>query len=96
MHGHSYRLEVAVDGPLQDDGPAQGMVVDFDEIDRVVKSIVIDRLDHSSLNDLVKNPTSENIVLWIWDQLATALDGLAELVLWETASACAVLRKTDL
>ncbi|MBV8424352.1 MAG: 6-carboxytetrahydropterin synthase, partial [Candidatus Eremiobacteraeota bacterium] len=57
---------------------------------------VIDLLDHSSLNDLMKNPTSENIVLWIWDQLATALDGLAELVLWETATACAVLRRDDL
>jgi 6-pyruvoyltetrahydropterin/6-carboxytetrahydropterin synthase len=95
LHGHSYRLEVAVDGPVQDDGPASGMVVDFDEIDKVVARAVIQRLDHSSLNDLMENPTSENILLWIWAELAPAFDGLSELVLWETATACAVLRAAD-
>jgi len=68
------------------------MVVDFDEIDRIVRSGVIERLDHSSLNDIIENPTSENTLLWIWAQLSGSLDGLSELVLWETASACAVLR----
>ena len=28
MHGHSYRLDVAVRGPLQTDGPARGMIED--------------------------------------------------------------------
>ena len=69
------------------------MVIDFDEIEKIVKSIVIDRLDHASLNDFMKNPTSEHIVLWIWERLAPVLDGLSELVLWETATACAVLRR---
>lgn len=95
LHGHSYRLEVAVDGPLQPDGPARGMVVDFDELDEIVQRAVIERLDHSSLNDLMENPTSENILLWIWDELESAFDGLSELVLWETASACAILRRDD-
>jgi len=72
------------------------MVVDFDDIDKIVRSSVIDRLDHSSLNDLIENPTSENTLLWIWSQLSGFFDGLSELVLWETASACAVLRKHDL
>jgi 6-pyruvoyltetrahydropterin/6-carboxytetrahydropterin synthase len=88
-------LEVAVDGPLQDDGPAQGMVLDFDEIDKVVRQTVIDRLDHTSLNDIIENPTSENILVWTWGRLDGSLDGLAELVLWETATACAVLRRED-
>lgn len=96
LHGHSYRLEVAVDGPLQDEGPAEGMVVDFDEIDKVVNAGVIQRLDHTSLNDVMENPTSENVLLWIWEQVASSFDGLSELVLWETATACAVLRKSDL
>jgi 6-pyruvoyltetrahydropterin/6-carboxytetrahydropterin synthase len=96
LHGHSYRLEVAVDGPIQSDGPSQGMVVDFDEIDKIVRELVIDALDHTSLNDRLPNPTSEHIVLWIWQQLDSTLDGLSELVLWETATACAVLRRSDL
>lgn len=71
------------------------MVIDFDEIDKIVRAAVIERLDHSSLNDVIENPTSENTLVWIWAQLSAALDGLSELVLWETASACAVLRKSD-
>ena len=71
------------------------MVVDFDEIDKVVNATVIQRLDHTSLNDTIENPTSENTLLWIWEQLASSFDGLTELVLWETATACAVLRKSD-
>ena len=72
------------------------MVIDFDEIDKVVQATIIAQLDHVSLNDLMPNPTSEHIVMWIWQRLDGALDGLAELVLWETASACAVLKRDDL
>ena len=71
------------------------MVVDFDEIEKVVRQTVIERLDHTSLNDIIENPTSENILVWTWDRLDGALAGLAELVLWETATACAVLRRED-
>ncbi|MGH7715421.1 MAG: 6-carboxytetrahydropterin synthase QueD [Vulcanimicrobiaceae bacterium] len=96
LHGHSYRLEVAVNGPIQSDGPSQGMVIDFDEIDKIVENTIISQLDHVSLNDLMPNPTSEHIVMWIWRRLNASLDGLDELVLWETASACAVIRRDDL
>lgn len=95
LHGHSYRLDVAVAGPLQPDGPAAGMVVDFDELARIVRTAVIDALDHRHLNDTIENPTSENIVVWIWRRLAPQLPGLTELILWETATACAVLRAGD-
>lgn len=92
LHGHSYRLEVALEGPLRESGPAQGMVRDFDEVKDVVKRAVIERLDHRSLNDLLANPTAELLAEWIWAQLAPELPELAELVLWETPTACAVLR----
>ena len=95
LHGHSYRLDVSVEGPLQPEGPATGMVVDFDELARIVRASVIDALDHRHLNDTLENPTSENIVVWIWRRLAPQLPGLCELTLWETAGACAVLRADD-
>jgi 6-pyruvoyltetrahydropterin/6-carboxytetrahydropterin synthase len=95
LHGHSYRLDVSVGGPLQSDGPASGMVVDFDELARIVRSTIVDKLDHTHLNDTIENPTSENIVVWIWRRLAPQLPGLAELTLWETANAGAVLRADD-
>lgn len=95
MHGHSYRLEVAVRGPLQSDGPSRGMIADFDEIRRVVHETVVDALDHRALNELIDNPTAERLVYWIWERLEPALAGLDELVLWETANACAVLHRDD-
>jgi 6-pyruvoyltetrahydropterin/6-carboxytetrahydropterin synthase len=95
LHGHSYRLDVTLEGPLQDDGPARGMVVDFDVLARVVKAGVVGELDHRSLNDLVPNPTCENVIAWIWARLAPEFPQLVELTLWETTSACATLRRGD-
>ncbi|MBV9409509.1 MAG: 6-carboxytetrahydropterin synthase QueD [Candidatus Eremiobacteraeota bacterium] len=95
LHGHSYRLEVALEGALQASGPAAGMVEDFEVVSRVVKTAVIGELDHRSLNDLIENPTAERIVLWVWERLAPQLPALAELTLWETRTARVVLRKGD-
>ena len=95
MHGHSYHLEVAVRGPLQTDGPARGMILDFDDIKRIVRDRIVEQLDHQTLNDFMGNPTAEQIVLWIWQRLEPSLVGLDELVLWETSNSCAVLRRSD-
>ena len=94
-HGHSYRLEVAVRGTLQSAGPARGMVADFDTIKQIVRSEVVDVLDHTSLNEMLDNPTAEVIVSWIWHRLDPKLAGLSEIVLWETQTSCAVLRRSD-
>lgn len=95
LHGHSYRLEVALAGPLQTAGPAAGMVEDFEIVSQVVKGAVVSQLDHRSLNELIENPTAELILAWIWARLAPELPALHELVLWETPTACAVIRKDD-
>jgi len=95
LHGHSYRLDVAIDGQLQTEGPATGMVVDFDELSRIVRASIVEMLDHRFLNDVIENPTSENIVVWVWRKLDPLVGGLAELTLWETATACAILRRGD-
>ncbi len=94
LHGHSYKLDVAVTGPVQTSGPATGMILDFGDLSEIVKREVIAHCDHASLNDLLENPTAEAIVVWIWLRLAPVLP-LAELVLWETPTACAVLRAGD-
>ncbi len=95
MHGHSYRLEVAISGPLQKDGPSRGMVEDFDALESLVAVEVIDVLDHRTLNELIDNPTAEEILLWMWRRLEPKLLFLDELALWETPTACAILRRSD-
>jgi len=71
------------------------MIEDFEVVSRVVKTAVIGELDHRSLNELIDNPTAENIVRWIWGRLAPELPQLVQLTLWETRKACAVLTKGD-
>ena len=49
MHGHSYKHFVTVKGtPINDlDHPKNGMVVDFGDIKKIVKSEIIDVWDHA-------------------------------------------------
>ncbi|MHB8178742.1 MAG: 6-carboxytetrahydropterin synthase QueD [Vulcanimicrobiaceae bacterium] len=91
-HGHSYILEVAIRGAISQSGPDCGMVLDFDALSEVVDARVVDRLDHTDLNAIIENPTAENIAQWIWHELAAHVNDLHEVVLWETATACALLR----
>ena len=86
---------MALRGAIRSRGPARGMIEDFDRIERVVSERVLEELDHQNLNEIIDNPTVENILLWIWERLDGALTRLDEVVLWETATACAVLRRTD-
>ena len=87
---------MALRGAIRSRGPARGMIEDFDRIERVVSERVLEKLDHQNLNEFIDNPTVENILLWIWERLDGALTRLDEVVLWETATACAVLRRTDI
>ena len=80
LHGHSYRLEVTVEGPI---GP-QGIVVDFADIKRVVEREVVDAYDHRYLNDLIDNPTAELIAAEIWKTVEAADLAVSRIRLWET------------
>ncbi len=80
IHGHTFRLEVSVEGPLKD-----GYVIDFLQLRAIVEE-VIKKLDHRNLNGLFDNPTTENVALWIAGEVEKRLpEGvkLHRLVLWE-------------
>ncbi len=88
-HGHNYRLEVAVRGPID----ATGRVVSAETIDATVDRAVIQPLDHKHLNLDVPhfahlNPSVENITRTIYDWLQPpfAAQGLTleEVRVWET------------
>ena len=70
-HGHNYTLEVIVAGEVDTD---TGFVMDLKELKEIVKKNVISKVDHKNLNldtDFMKGkiPTSENIVIAIWNEL---------------------------
>lgn len=84
-HGHTYRLAVSVEGPIAEDG----LVIDFVVLKQLVNDRVLEKLDHTDLNNIFENPSAENIAVWIWEQLAD-IGGLAkrdvklvEVKLWE-------------
>lgn len=75
-HGHNYVLEVVVAGEVN---PATGFVMDLKELKEIIKENVISQVDHKNLNTetdfmLGKIPTSENIVIAIWDVLAKKIE----------------------
>lgn len=80
LHGHHYRFEVTVEGPLDENG----VVLDFDEVRDVVQRKVVDRYDHRYLNDLMDNPTAELIAGEVWKRLEAAGLQVVRLRLWET------------
>jgi len=49
IHGHSYELLVTLIGePVNDPGsPKNGMVIDFKDLKRIIKQLIVDELDHS-------------------------------------------------
>ncbi len=82
MHGHSFRGEIAIRGPID---PVTGWLIDFADLKRVVDPIVA-RLDHYPLNDIegLDNPTSEHVAVWLWKQLEPALPQLYRITIEET------------
>ncbi len=81
MHGHNYKLRVTIEGKVD---PKNGMIIDFEDLKKVVNEHVLNVVDHQVLNDFMDNPTAENIIVWFWEKLDGKLAGLKELRLWET------------
>jgi 6-pyruvoyltetrahydropterin/6-carboxytetrahydropterin synthase len=84
LHGHSFQLEVHLEGPVD---PRTGMLVDYADIKHAFAPLQ-EQLDHHYLNEIVglENPTSENIVRWVWERLRPTLPHLCRLVLRETCT----------
>ncbi|MBI4537301.1 MAG: 6-carboxytetrahydropterin synthase [candidate division NC10 bacterium] len=62
-HGHTYRLEVTIRGPVD---LATGRVADGDLVEGLVRRTLLDRFDHRSLDDLITQadgPTSTTEVV---------------------------------
>jgi 6-pyruvoyltetrahydropterin/6-carboxytetrahydropterin synthase len=96
IHGHTYTLEVTVRGPID---PRTGMVMDLEDLKRVVGGTVLARFDHAFINHDPAFPpgvlpTTENLVRVAWDLLAPKLgdDRLARLRLWEDPTLCVEYR----
>lgn len=84
MHGHSFRGEVAVRGPVD---ARTGWVMDFADLRAAVDPLV-KQLDHYLLNEIegLSNPTSEMLAIWLWQRLAPNLPQLYRVTVEETCT----------
>ncbi|HOJ93135.1 MAG TPA: 6-carboxytetrahydropterin synthase QueD [Dictyoglomaceae bacterium] len=93
LHGHTYKLVVIVEGSPDE----EGMVIDFLELKKIVEENVLNFLDHSYINDIIKQPTAENIAIWVWNQLKDKLKrencSLYEVQIWESPESGAIYRE---
>lgn len=88
FHGHNYKLEVELDGPIN---PETGYVMDMKHLSDIMKLEILERFDHRNLNldcpefkDLI--PSAENIAWVCWNILREKLpsDLKLKVRLWET------------
>ncbi len=84
LHGHSFRVEVHVRGPVDE---RAGWVMDFADIKEAFQPL-FEQLDHHYLNEVegLSNPTSENLARWIWYRLLPTLPMLSKIVVSETCT----------
>lgn len=91
-HGHNYKLEVSVYGKIN---PTTGMIFNLQELKEILRTQVLNDLDHKHLNFDVpwlqgKIPTTEVLVDAIWTRLSNAFftlktsAKLSSVTVWET------------
>ncbi len=84
MHGHSFRVDVVVEGDVE---PAKGYLIDYGEIGAAIEPLR-KRLDHYVLNEIegLEIPTSEVLAMWIFERLKPSLPLLSEVIVHETCT----------
>jgi 6-pyruvoyltetrahydropterin/6-carboxytetrahydropterin synthase len=61
LHGHTWRIVVEIDCDTLD---KNDFVADFTKIKEVVN-----QFDHAYINDTIKNPTAENMVVYLTEEI---------------------------
>lgn len=82
VHGHSYRVELFLTGPVD---LATGWLIDFGVIDDCWHELFL-RLDHQYLNDIpgLENSTCETLAVYIWNDIRRRVPQLSAVTVWET------------
>ena len=92
-HGHNFDLTISVIG---EPDPDTGFVIDLKKLSKIIKSEVIEKLDHKNLNmdvDFMKDKLTscENLVIEIWKILEPLINEhknarLYRILLYETVN----------
>jgi len=77
VHGHTYKVEVEIEGELKD-----GMIIDFEDLKNILWDVV-GKYDHNLINELIENPTCENLCLAIYRELQEKGLKVVRVRVWE-------------
>lgn len=90
MHGHSYRVELMLAGPVD---PTTGWLIDFGDID-VLWEPIFRLFDHHVLNEVpgLENSTCENLAVYVFQALRPRLKELQAVTVWETSDGSCTYR----
>ncbi|MBW4829684.1 MAG: 6-carboxytetrahydropterin synthase QueD [Clostridiaceae bacterium] len=92
LHGHTYKLVVKLEGQPDE----EGMIFDFVELKSIVNEKIINKFDHAYLNNMIPQPTAENIAIYTWENLEKYIDRdncrLYEVEVWETKTSGVIYR----
>jgi 6-pyruvoyltetrahydropterin/6-carboxytetrahydropterin synthase len=81
LHGHNYVVKLELERAWLD---GVGFVRDYGEL-AAFKAWIDETVDHRHLNDIMdKNPTAENMAVWIWETWKPVYPELAEVSVSET------------
>lgn len=96
LHGHTYRMAIVLNGYPD----AEGMILDFVEVKAIVNEHVISKFDHAYLNDLISQPSAENLAAYVFKTLDPLLRGpnfeLCEVHIWESPHSSVIFGRDDL
>ena len=81
IHGHNYWLSITVKGTIDE---KSGFIIDIKKLNDVVNEHIIDVFDHSQIEKDIswfkdKQPSTENMVLYIWNELFERIPSGASL-----------------
>ena len=82
-HGHNYRVEVRISGPIDS---MSGMIMNVADLKLLMKEAILDVLDHKHIDQDVEHfkstgtpSTAENIASFIYDQMEDQLPQSVQL-----------------
>ncbi len=83
FHGHNYRCDVTVSGPVDE---ATGFLIDLGELDAILESEVMARFDHRNINLEVPEfadgkmiPSGENLARFVFEKVQARLSGTSKV-----------------
>lgn len=91
MHGHTYTVRVTVEGEVD---PHTGWVADFADITSAWKPLE-GIFDHRVLNDIIDNPTAENLAAWIFVYMTEVWASISSVEVSETPNSWATFRRSE-